>query len=108
MKDTSIAVSWTGIKRTDDDLNHTQHVVRLYPAGPTWASLQIRGKSAITESGSGKAWSWWSSAHLDLDSATNLRDALNEWIGEHLEPPEGDISRYSPQLQAFIRRQKGR
>ena len=83
MKDTSIEVSWTGIKRTDsENPDHLQHV-RLYPAGPTWASLQIRGKGAITESGRGKVWSWWSSAHLDFESAFKLRAALTAWIEEH-------------------------
>ncbi len=79
MIDTSIPVP-TNIRRVDDeDIGHLRHI-RLYPAGPTWASLQIRGRSAVTQSGRGKVWSWWSSAHLDYTAAVELRTALTDWI----------------------------
>ncbi len=90
MRDTSIAVRVTEIRRMEVDLNlqHLQHV-RLYPAGPTWANLQIRGKSPVSQSGKGKVWSWWSGAHLDYAQAVELRDALNEWIEDHKPTPAG-------------------
>ena len=59
-------------------------VIRIFGHSPDMAMLQIRTRGSINESG-GVPFHINSSAHLSLDTATELRDWLSVWITEHTD-----------------------
>ena len=84
MKDTLIKVDTASTQKLDPEMEHLhQQHVRLYSAGPTWASLQIRSYGPINPSGYGKSHNAYSDASLTVETATQLRNALNVWLSEH-------------------------
>lgn len=64
----------------DRQIVHNPNHVRLYSETRHLAGLQIRTEGPITHSGRGKSHKCYSHATLNVETATKLRDALNEWL----------------------------